>query len=142
VALHPEIVVIARETPAFLRRSFPTWRARSASGSSSTHEVAQRIAPESKIVYDSQALTEAQEDYADTGAVPYWNRTQEEIKSFFDGLELVEPGFVPVPRWRPEGIRVAGEEPRSWTTSAAWPASHDIGRLTQRPSADRSAPSG
>ena len=215
VAIHPEIVVIARETRAFLRRSLaylagevgirqfldvgtglPT--------ADNTHEVAQRIDPESKIVYvdndplvlaharalltstpegstrylhadmhDSQALidgaaeildfsqpvgvyfmgvlghiadlqeaktlvrglmdrvpsgsyltiadsthpaqddafTKAQEDYADTGAVPYWNRTQEEIKSFFDGLELVEPGFVSVPRWRPEGLRVAGEEP-------------------------------
>jgi hypothetical protein len=43
--------------------------------------------------------------------VPYWNRTQEELKSFFDGLELVEPGFVSVPRWRPDGIRAVGEEP-------------------------------
>ena len=206
VKLHPEITVIARETRAFLRRSLrylagevgirqfldvgtglPT--------ADNTHEVAQSIAPDARIVYvdndplvlaharalltstpqgstrylhadmhDSQALIDgaaeildfsrpvavyfmgvlghiadhdeartlvrglmdrvpsgsylticdsthpaesdafhkAQEDYADTGAVPYWNRAPEEIASFFDGLEWVEPGFVSVPLWRPE----------------------------------------
>jgi SAM-dependent methyltransferase len=29
-------------------------------------------------------------------------RTPEEITSFFDGYELVEPGVVPLPLWRPE----------------------------------------
>ena len=29
-------------------------------------------------------------------------RTLEEIASFFDGLELVEPGVVSCPRWRPD----------------------------------------
>ena len=47
-------------------------------------------------------FTQAQQEYADSGAVPYWNRTQDEIRSFFDGLEFVEPGFVTVPMWRPE----------------------------------------
>jgi hypothetical protein len=215
VAIHPEIVVIARETRAFLRRSLqylagevgirqfldvgtglPT--------ADNTHEVVQRIAPDARVVYvdndplvlaharalltstpqgstrylhadmhdsqglidgaaeildvtqpvavyfmgvlghiadleeartlvrglmdrlpsgsflticdsthpsESDAFTKAQEDYADTGAVPYWNRHPEEIRSFFDGLEFVDPGFVPVPRWRPDGLRVAGEEP-------------------------------
>jgi hypothetical protein len=28
-------------------------------------------------------------------------RTQAEVLRFFDGLELIEPGVVPVPRWRP-----------------------------------------
>jgi S-adenosyl methyltransferase len=28
-------------------------------------------------------------------------RDQAEVQRFFDGLELVEPGVVPVPRWRP-----------------------------------------
>jgi hypothetical protein len=30
-------------------------------------------------------------------------RTREEILSFFDGLDLVEPGLVLIPLWRPEG---------------------------------------
>ncbi|HEX3512401.1 MAG TPA: SAM-dependent methyltransferase [Trebonia sp.] len=45
---------------------------------------------------------EATRDYNDSGAVPYVQRTPEEIASFFDGLELVPPGVVSNPRWRPE----------------------------------------
>ena len=40
--------------------------------------------------------------YAETGAVPYRLRTPEQITQFFDGLEPVEPGIVPVQRWRPD----------------------------------------
>jgi S-adenosyl methyltransferase len=29
------------------------------------------------------------------------NRTRAEVARFFDGFELVEPGVVPVPQWRP-----------------------------------------
>jgi len=35
-------------------------------------------------------------------SVPYRLRSIEQIARFFDGLELVEPGVVSVPRWRPE----------------------------------------
>lgn len=35
-------------------------------------------------------------------SVPYRLRSIEQITRFFDGLELVEPGVVSVPRWRPE----------------------------------------
>jgi hypothetical protein len=59
---------------------------------------------------------QAQDDYADTGAVAYRTRTTEEIASFFDGLELVEPGVVSVPLWRPDprpGVpAVGGTAPR------------------------------
>ncbi|WP_019633619.1 SAM-dependent methyltransferase [Actinomadura atramentaria] len=30
-------------------------------------------------------------------------RTPEEITAYFDGLELLEPGVVPLPLWRPDG---------------------------------------
>jgi hypothetical protein len=50
----------------------------------------------------------ALDEYADTGAVPYRNRTPAEIAGFFAGLELVDPGVVSVPHWRPE----PGAEPR------------------------------
>ncbi|REE99436.1 SAM-dependent methyltransferase [Thermomonospora umbrina] len=30
-------------------------------------------------------------------------RTAEEITAYFDGLDLVEPGVVPLPLWRPDG---------------------------------------
>jgi hypothetical protein len=45
---------------------------------------------------------EAQEGYNKSGAVPYFPRSPAEIAGFFDGLELVEPGVVPVPEWRPD----------------------------------------
>jgi hypothetical protein len=51
----------------------------------------------------------ATQGYRETGAVPYVQRAREEITSFFDGLELVEPGLVSLPLWRPEGV--AGESP-------------------------------
>ena len=47
-------------------------------------------------------LVEAQDDYNDTGAVPYVLRSPAEIASFFDGLEVLEPGVVSCPRWRPD----------------------------------------
>ena len=47
-------------------------------------------------------MEQATEDYNRSGAVPYVQRTPEEIASFFDGLELVEPGVVSCPLWRPE----------------------------------------
>jgi hypothetical protein len=50
----------------------------------------------------AQEFEQAQEGYNETGAIPYTLRTPDEIASFFDGLELVEPGIVSCPRWRPE----------------------------------------
>jgi hypothetical protein len=50
----------------------------------------------------SERIGEAQEGYNDSGAVPYTLRAPAEIASFFDGLDLVEPGVVACPRWRPD----------------------------------------
>ncbi|MGH3659630.1 MAG: SAM-dependent methyltransferase [Micromonosporaceae bacterium] len=44
----------------------------------------------------------AQSAYNASGAVPYHLRSPEQIEGFFDGLELVEPGVVTVPQWRPD----------------------------------------
>ena len=44
----------------------------------------------------------AAESYAETGAVPYQLRSAAEIAGFFGGLDLVPPGIVPVPEWRPD----------------------------------------
>jgi hypothetical protein len=50
----------------------------------------------------TEAFDEAQDEYDDTGALPYHLRRPEQIAAFFDGLDLVEPGVVPLTRWRPE----------------------------------------
>jgi O-methyltransferase involved in polyketide biosynthesis len=45
---------------------------------------------------------QAQQDYNESGAIPYRLRSPEQIAAFFEGLELVEPGVVSCPRWRPD----------------------------------------
>ncbi|MEV0174708.1 SAM-dependent methyltransferase [Streptomyces sp. NPDC050803] len=50
----------------------------------------------------SEGMIAASEAYNASGAVPYYVRSVEEIAAFFDGLDLVEPGVVPVTDWRPE----------------------------------------
>ncbi|MFI5678072.1 SAM-dependent methyltransferase [Streptomyces cellulosae] len=48
------------------------------------------------------AYERAQDAYNETGAVPYFLRPVHQIEAFFEGLDLVEPGVVPVPLWHPE----------------------------------------
>jgi hypothetical protein len=50
----------------------------------------------------SQARIEAHRRYADEGAAPYHLRSPEQIGRFFDGLQILEPGVVPVSQWRPD----------------------------------------
>jgi hypothetical protein len=50
----------------------------------------------------NEAFNDAQRGYNESGAVPYYLRSPEQFARFFEGLELVEPGVVPVPHWRPD----------------------------------------
>jgi O-methyltransferase involved in polyketide biosynthesis len=50
----------------------------------------------------SQAGVQAQDDYDQSGAIPYRLRSPEQIAGLLAGLELVEPGVVSLPRWRPD----------------------------------------
>jgi len=51
-------------------------------------------------------------------------RSQIEVTRFFDGLELVEPGVVPIDRWRPE----------AWPTSDLGSApAHHYGGIARKP---------
>ncbi|MFC6884596.1 SAM-dependent methyltransferase [Actinomadura yumaensis] len=58
------------------------------------------------VLYDDTdsdtAHNQAQQEYDDTGAVPYRLRRPEQITAYFDGLDVLEPGIVPCERWRPE----------------------------------------
>jgi hypothetical protein len=49
---------------------------------------------------DPQSAAAAAVVYAST-ANPASGRTREEIHAFFDGLDILEPGLVPVQQWRP-----------------------------------------
>jgi hypothetical protein len=65
---------------------------------------------------------EALEQYNQSGAVPYRLRTQEQVARFFDGLELVDPGLVPIHEWRPDPSTV---NPFMCPRSAESPGSPD-----------------
>ena len=41
--------------------------------------------------------------YGASAPAPYLLRRPDELASFFDGLDLIEPGVVPCPSWRPDG---------------------------------------
>jgi trans-aconitate methyltransferase len=41
-------------------------------------------------------------EYSRSGRVPYRLRSPEEIARFFAGMELLDPGVVPCPLWRPQ----------------------------------------
>ncbi|MFF3844486.1 SAM-dependent methyltransferase [Streptomyces sp. NPDC002328] len=45
---------------------------------------------------------QAQDAYNETGAVPYFLRPVDQIEAYFEGLDLIEPGVVSVPLWRPD----------------------------------------
>ncbi|MFF0447364.1 SAM-dependent methyltransferase [Streptomyces sp. NPDC004609] len=53
------------------------------------------------------------DEYADGGALPYVSRPAHVIRSFSDGLDLVEPGFGSISLWRPAGP-VATEPVEQW----------------------------
>ncbi|MFF3488792.1 SAM-dependent methyltransferase [Streptomyces sp. NPDC002701] len=50
----------------------------------------------------NKANVEATRLYNESGAAPYRLRSPQQLAGFFDGLELVDPGVVPLDDWRPE----------------------------------------
>jgi hypothetical protein len=58
-----------------------------------------------------EAGVEAQRLYNESGAVPYRLRSAQQIADFFEGLELVEPGVVSCPRWRPDPVAIGRDLP-------------------------------
>jgi hypothetical protein len=50
----------------------------------------------------SPEMVAAQDQYNESGALPYYVRSPERIASFYEGLEPVPPGIVRVTDWRPE----------------------------------------
>jgi O-methyltransferase involved in polyketide biosynthesis len=62
-------------------------------------------------VVNKAMVEEAQRIYNQSGAIPYHPRSPEQIAGFFEGLELLEPGVVSCPRWRPDPADAAGGLP-------------------------------
>ena len=61
----------------------------------------------------SETFAEAVRHYNESSANTYHPRSPGQLASFFDGLELIEPGVVELSRWRPEATPFpgAGEVP-------------------------------
>ncbi|MEW2352252.1 SAM-dependent methyltransferase [Spirillospora sp. NPDC029432] len=51
---------------------------------------------------NTEAMRRVIQQWNDSGATPAVLRTGAELARFFDGLELLEPGVVPLPQWRPD----------------------------------------
>ncbi|KAB8162128.1 SAM-dependent methyltransferase [Streptomyces sp. 3MP-14] len=50
---------------------------------------------------DDPVMIRLNETYAASGAVPYYPRSEAQLAAMAEGLELVEPGLLPIARWRP-----------------------------------------
>ncbi|MGH3905816.1 MAG: SAM-dependent methyltransferase [Pseudonocardiaceae bacterium] len=59
----------------------------------------------------SAAFIDAIKKYAETGAVPYHLRSPEQLGRCLEGLEMVDPGLVPITQWRPDAAEVGEVEP-------------------------------
>ncbi|WP_431950580.1 SAM-dependent methyltransferase [Nocardia lijiangensis] len=63
---------------------------------------------------DDRAYVRMCENYAKTGGVPYNPRSSAEITGIFEGLELVEPGVVPINHWRTDEAAHAIRGTSAW----------------------------
>jgi len=64
---------------------------------------------------DAEAAAEAARQYDNSLPTTQTNRNRAEVTSFFDGLELLEPGVVQLNKWRPDPDDVdPGIEISSW----------------------------
>ncbi len=59
----------------------------------------------------SVASIKATANYAETGAVPYNLRSPQHLGQCFEGLEMVDPGLVPITQWRPNVTEIGQAEP-------------------------------
>ncbi|HEY6424385.1 MAG TPA: SAM-dependent methyltransferase [Pseudonocardiaceae bacterium] len=53
-----------------------------------------------------EAIVEGGAKYAESGAIPYNLRSPEQLGQCFNGLELVDPGLVPITQWGPDIAQV------------------------------------
>jgi hypothetical protein len=63
---------------------------------------------------EPEQMAEAARRYNKLARETQRHRTHAEVTRFFDGLELVEPGVVPVPRWRPRSEAEASASSTMW----------------------------
>jgi len=54
------------------------------------------------------------ENYTKTGGMPYTPRTSDQIRGLFDGLEIVEPGVVPINFWHTDDAERGVRRASAW----------------------------
>jgi S-adenosyl methyltransferase len=72
-------------------------------------------------VNTDEANNEAIRQYNQSGAAPYHLRSAQQIGRFFDGLQLVDPGFVPIQEWRPDHSPFEKTDVHAWGAVAKKP---------------------
>ena len=70
------------------------------------------VSPQARALETAEYASRLEHQYLNTGMHSGRFRTPQEIGAFFDGLELVEPGLVPLDEWWPAGppVREPGVE--------------------------------
>jgi hypothetical protein len=63
---------------------------------------------------EAEQMAEAARRYNRLAHEKQRHRSHAEVARFFDGLDLVEPGLVPVQEWRPDPETVAGTRSAMW----------------------------
>ena len=71
---------------------------------------------------ETKQVAEARRRYNSLARETQRHRTHEEVSRFFGGLELIEPGVVPVQRWRPASELEARAKSSMWCGVARKPA--------------------
>jgi hypothetical protein len=66
------------------------------------------ISHSTNVIYGAES-DQAVARWNQFGKPPLTLRSLEQITGFFDGLELLEPGLVSTPRWRPDATDIAGD---------------------------------
>jgi SAM-dependent methyltransferase len=84
-------------------------------------QVRNALAPGSFVVV-SHASADGRPEFADSHrqlyrrtATPMSMRSRDQVAAFFDGLELVDPGLVWLPLWRPDASEPAPDRPERTT---------------------------
>jgi hypothetical protein len=66
------------------------------------------------IVMSVRQMAEAARGYNRLARETQRHRSRAEVARFFDGLDLAEPGLVPVQEWRPRSEAEAGARSAMW----------------------------
>jgi hypothetical protein len=67
---------------------------------------------------EAEAMAEFVRRYNGLASEKAWFRTYSEVGRFFDGLELIEPGVVKQPQWRPDSEFEAAYPTAAWAGMA------------------------